>query len=415
MGFMKSSSAPPVAAPPWAESHEPAQPAQNMTSGPWLPAPGPVRSWSMQVPRALRLVGYALLVIIVVPTVIDTGAPMTSQFAGWCASFAAFALAFHVGANAPEGRRTRRLIALAVQTPAMLAMAAILPCHFGALAVVVVASQAALVMSRGQVATWIAVQTLVVGAFLSRVCPLDDAIAAMVALLGFQSFAAVAVFVVRGEAEARRALARANAELRATRVLLAEASRAQERTRIARELHDVLGHDLTALGLQLEIASHVAPDQAPVHIGKARDVNARLLRNVREVVSAISVPDGAGLAVALRTLVEDVPGLTVHLALPEDLRVDEAARAHCLLRCVQEIVTNTLRHAQARNLWITISEDGASITVEAHDDGCGAATVAAGAGLRGMQARIEELGGVLRIMSAPSFALRAMLPLGAPR
>jgi signal transduction histidine kinase len=82
---------------------------------------------------------------------------------------------------------------------------------------------------------------------------------------------------------------------------------------------------------------------------------------------------------------------------------------------VQEIVTNTLRHAQARNLWITISEDGASITVEAHDDGCGAATVAAGAGLRGMQARIEELGGVLRIMSAPSFALRAMLPLGAPR
>ncbi|MCE9574429.1 MAG: sensor histidine kinase, partial [Deltaproteobacteria bacterium] len=346
-------------------------------------------------------------------TVIDTGAPLTAHFAAWCAAFAVFALAFHVGASAPEGRRTRRLLALAAQTPAMLAMAAILPCHFGALAVVIVASQAALVLSRAQVAGWIAVQTLVVGVSLSRVCPLYDTVAAMVALLGFQSFAAVAVFVVRGESEARRALAHANAELRATRVLLADASRAQERTRIARELHDVLGHDLTALGLQLEIASHVTPEQAPVHVGKARDVSARLLRNVREVVSAIRVPDGPGLAIALRTLVEDVPGLTVHLALPDELRVDEAARAHCVLRCVQEIVTNTLRHAHARNLWIAIAHDGAAITVDAHDDGRGATTVAAGAGLRGMQARIEELGGALRIAPAPSFALRAMLPLGA--
>jgi signal transduction histidine kinase len=367
----------------------------------------------MQVPRALRLVGYALLIVILVPTAIETGLVISADLAAWCAAFAGFALAFHVGASAPDGQRARRLIALAVQTPAMFAMAALLPCNFGALSLVIVASQAALVLSRAQVVIWIGAQTLVIGGFLAQVCPLYDTAAAMVALLGFQSFAAVAVFVVRGEAQARRALAHANAELRATRVLLDEASRAHERTRIARELHDVLGHDLTALGLQLEIAAHVGPAQAPVHVGKAREVSARLLRNVREVVSAIGAPDGAGLVVALRTLVADVPGLTVHLALPAELRVDDAARAHCVLRCVQEIVTNALRHARAGNLWIELAEDGGALTVDARDDGRGAPIVTAGTGLLGMRARIEELGGALRVAPAPSFAVRAMLPLGA--
>ena len=78
-----------------------------------------------------------------------------------------------------------------------------------------------------------------------------------------------------------------NAELRATRSLLEETSRVNERTRIARELHDVLGHDLTALGLQLEVATHVAPDRAGAHVAKAQEVSARLLHNVRDVVGAM--------------------------------------------------------------------------------------------------------------------------------
>jgi signal transduction histidine kinase len=221
------------------------------------------------------------------------------------------------------------------------------------------------------------------------------------------------VFLVRREAQARRSLARANAELRATRALLEAASREQERTRIARELHDVLGHDLTALGLQLEIASHVPQDQAAVHLDKARDVSARLLRNVREVVSAMRLTDGTGLRRALDTLVEAVPNLTVHLDVPADLRVEDAARAHCVLRCVQEIITNALRHAKAKNLWIAIGHADGAVTVDAHDDGCGAEVLAAGGGLSGMRDRIEELGGALRVAPAPSFAVRAMLPLEA--
>jgi len=366
----------------------------------------------VRVILALRLVGYALLVVVLLATMIITDYTF-SQRALWLAAFSAFALAFHVGASAPAGSRWRRLGALAVETPAMLAMAAILPCNFGALSLVVVASQAALAMSARYASAWIVVQTALLGAFLCRAMPIDDCVASLIALLGFQSFGAAAVYVARREADARQALAYANAELRATRSLLAETSRAHERTRIARELHDVVGHDLTALGLQLEIATHVAGDKVPEHVAKARDVNARLLRNVREVVGALRASEATDLGDALRTLVDDLPGLTVHLAMPEPLVIDDARRAHCVLRCVQEIVTNTLRHAGASNLWITIEQTAEQIAVDARDDGRGAAQVAAGHGLAGMRARLEELGGYLTIASAPSFAVTAQLPRGA--
>lgn len=366
----------------------------------------------VRVTLALRLVGYGLLAVVFVPTAMAAGSIDLETLALWGLAYTAFTLAFHIGASAPVGARLRRLAALAVSTPAMLAMAALMPCNFGSLALVIVASQAALVLTPAQAAAWIAAQTAAIGYFLCQVYTLDNGIAALIALLGFQSFAAVAVYVARREAEARQALAWTNAELRATRSLLEEASRVHERTRIARELHDVLGHDLTALGLQLEIATHVAADLAPGHVAKARDVNARLLRNVRDVVGAMRASEAADLRVALQALVDDLPGLTVHLTMPDALRIDDAARAQCVLRCVQEIVTNTLRHARAANLWITIGLRDGGIAVDTRDDGRGAEAVTAGHGLSGMRARLEELGGFLHIAPAPSFAVTAQLPPG---
>jgi signal transduction histidine kinase len=366
----------------------------------------------VRVTLALRLVGYVLLLIILTATLITVTDMPRMALALWLVAYTGFALAFHIGASAPAGARSRRLVALAIATPTMLAMAALLPCHFGALSLVIVASQAALALSPLAASAWILAQTAGIGYLLCQVAPLDDGIAALIALHGFQSFAAVAVYVARHEADALAQLACANAELRATRSLLEEASRVHERTRIARELHDVLGHDLTALGLQLEIATHVSADKATEHVAKARDVNARLLRNVRDVVGKMRACEGTDLREALRTLVEDLPGLTVHLSLPEALRIDDAARAHCVLRCVQEIVTNTLRHARARHLWIAIEPRDGGVVVDAKDDGCGASAITAGHGLSGMRARLEELGGFLQVATAPSFAVSAQLPLG---
>jgi signal transduction histidine kinase len=366
----------------------------------------------MRITRALRLLGYLLIVLVLVPDVIGPHEPWHGRRLAWLYVYGVFALAFHVGASAPETARARRLGALAVMSPAMIAMAALQPCHFGALSLVVVASQAALVLDLRQTLLVIALQTVGLGYILACSEWGMDAFAEIVALLGFEVFAAVAVWLARRAAEATRALAYTNAELRATRSLLEETSRVHERTRIARELHDVLGHDLTALGLQLEVATHVGDGKAGQHVQKAQEVSTRLLRNVREVVTAMRDAPGPDLASALRMLADGVPGMHVHLDMPGALCVDDAARAHCVLRCVQEIITNALRHARAENLWITITEKDGAISFDARDDGRGAERVTAGCGLSGMRARIEEMGGSLRVAAEPSraFVVSAWLP-----
>jgi signal transduction histidine kinase len=107
-----------------------------------------------------------------------------------------------------------------------------------------------------------------------------------------------------------------------------------------------------------------------------------------------------------------VPGLEVHLEMPEHLHLEDGARGQCVLRCVQEIVTNALKHSGAKNLWITIAVADGAITLDAKDDGCGASEVRAGNGLSGMRARLEEMGGWLRVAAEPSraFAVSAWLP-----
>lgn len=365
----------------------------------------------MRIARALRILGYVLLVIMALPEVMDQDVVAGPKIAKWLVAYALFGIAFHVSASAPEGARKRRVIALAAMMPPLLAMAHIIPCHFGALSLIIVASQVALVLSPAVTGVWMLAQSLCVGFCLLSSETFSDALAEVIALGGFQAFAAVAVYLARREAEAMQDLARTNAELRATRALLAETSRVNERTRIARELHDVLGHDLTALRLQLEVATHVGEGKAPAHVAKAQEVSERLLANVRDVVTAMRATPPPDLGAALRALADGIPALRVHLDLPEPFALDDPARAHCVLRCVQEIVTNALRHARAQNLWISVAcgEDGA-ISVDARDDGCGAAVVRSGGGLSGMRSRLEEMGGFLRVASAPSFAVSARLP-----
>ena len=83
---------------------------------------------------------------------------------------------------------------------------------------------------------------------------------------GFSGFVFVTSLVARQQAQAREEQRRLNAELRATRALLAESARINERTRISRELHDLLGHHLTALSLNLEVAGHLTEGKAQEHV-----------------------------------------------------------------------------------------------------------------------------------------------------
>jgi signal transduction histidine kinase len=372
----------------------------------------------MQIARALRFASY--------PVVLAVGEPLWTRpfsydhhlvgsdgFPVWAAAYVVFVVAFHLSASIPEGARVGRLCMLGVMACATLMMTARLTCDFGALSIVVLASQAALVLPRRHTAVFVAAQTAVLWYLVVKRADWSEfALSHVVGFAAAEIFAAVAVHLARSAAETTRDLAHANAELRTTRSLLEEATRAHERTRISRELHDVLGHDLAALGLQLEVATHVPPERAGAHVAKAKEVTARLLRNVREVVRETREAPGTDLGRTLRALCDEVQGMAVHLEMPADLQLEDAARGHCLLRCVQEIVTNALKHSHAANLWITVGNADGAITIEARDDGQGACELRAGYGLSGMRARLEELGGWLHIASEPSraFAVSARLP-----
>jgi signal transduction histidine kinase len=210
---------------------------------------------------------------------------------------------------------------------------------------------------------------------------------------------------------------RLNSELRATRALLAESTRIAERMRIARELHDLIGHHLTALSLNLEVASHLSNEAASVHVRKAQSTARLLLADVREAVSELRQDDAIDLTQALQSLIDGVPSLQVHLTTPPRFSVEDPRRAQVLLRCVQEIITNTAKHAGARNLWLTFAYDDENLLgLNARDDGRGTAAILPGNGLSGMRERLAEFGGNVSVESeaGKGFALHVCLPLGEP-
>ena len=229
--------------------------------------------------------------------------------------------------------------------------------------------------------------------------------------VGFAVFVLVTAYVARQQAAAREEQRRLNAELRATRLLLAESARVNERTRISRELHDLLGHHLTALSLNLEVAGHLTEGRAQEHVKQSHTLARLLLTDVREAVSQLREGDAIDLGSALLLLADRVPGLVIHMDIQEPLTLDDAERAHVLLRCTQEIITNAVRHAAAGNLWLRFKREGGAILVEARDDGRGAETVIAGNGLRGMRERLRQHGGNMTLESRMGGGFRLALQL----
>lgn len=233
--------------------------------------------------------------------------------------------------------------------------------------------------------------------------------------MGFSAVGFVASMIASQQAEEREVQRRLNSELRATRALLAESTRIAERMRIARDLHDLIGHHLTALSLNLEVASHLSNPAAADHVRKAQATAKHLLSDVREVVSELRQDDAIDLTQALRSLIEGVPGLNVQVATPPRFSVEDPRRAQVLLRCAQEIITNTARHAGARNLWLTFAYDEVGVLqLHARDDGRGADQFKPGNGLSGMRERLAEFGGTVNVDTAlgQGFALNVSLPLG---
>jgi signal transduction histidine kinase len=244
--------------------------------------------------------------------------------------------------------------------------------------------------------------------------PLVDALLQSGLYVGLSGFVFVTSLVARQQAQAREEQRRLNSELRATRALLAESARVNERTRISRELHDLLGHHLTALSLNLEVAGHLVHGKAQEHVIQAHTLARLLLSDVREAVSRLRDDDAIDMAATLLPLADNVPGLEIAMEMPSPFLLDDPERAHVLLRCTQEIITNAVRHAHARQLRLCYQIDGRTVRLQARDDGRGSeSSPQAGNGLRGIRERLAAYGGNVDIVTSAGggFAVDIRLPL----
>ncbi|QCR19845.1 sensor histidine kinase [Agrococcus sp. SGAir0287] len=224
-----------------------------------------------------------------------------------------------------------------------------------------------------------------------------------------QAMAVVFVRIFVRETELRQELELTTVRLRAAQAMLAESSRADERVRIARELHDVLGHQLTVLALDLEAASHLTTGDAREQVVRARDVAKGMLGEVRATVSALRAPRG-DLAASLRAIADDVASIDLEVRVADDVAAVAPAQAEAILRGAQELVTNALRHARATHLLLEVRREDGLLVLDAHDDGVGAAVVRPGNGLTGVRERVEALGGTLTIDGGRGFRVTARVP-----
>lgn len=334
------------------------------------------------------------------------GVPVPPQ---WLVAFALFGAAV-LGGMVLKLPSSLRWTLLAVQVAAAAAMALFVPWAMMSVFLIVTAWQVAMETGPASALGWVAVQMLAVVAGLAQALDPD-----MCWILGL-SLALQLFFVYT--AQTARALAEANRALRAAQAVIANTARDSERLRISRELHDALGHELTALGLQLEIASHVAgPGPANGHVMQAKALARALLVKVRDVVSALREDERRDLSTALEAIARSVPRPAVHLELSDSVRVGPE-QAHALIRCAQEAVTNAVRHADASNLWLRVTPDGEGVRLVARDDGRASLEPSApGSGLTGMRERVESLGGRLALRAGRDvgFTIDAWLPSRTPR
>lgn len=209
-------------------------------------------------------------------------------------------------------------------------------------------------------------------------------------------------------------LASVNRQLRATRATQAQLAVAEERARVARDLHDLLGHNLSLMSVKLQVAERLIGRGDPQASAEVRDV-ARLtrdaLRDVRETVSGYRQPtldaELAGAGIAL-----DAAGITLHLTDHHGVLGPEV-EATCAW-IIREATTNVIKHSRASTCTIDLARDNGTLTVHVADDGIGTPPNGDGSGVRGLRERVTALGGTLiakPIAPGNGFRLSARIPI----
>ena len=200
----------------------------------------------------------------------------------------------------------------------------------------------------------------------------------------------------------------------------------QERNRLAREMHDTLGHRLTVAAVQLEGAQRLCaadPERAEDIVGTVREQVRDALAELRGAVATLRAPIEADLQLrsSLQRLItnfQDATGLIVHQMLPEEMPHLPGPYRMAIYRTTQEALTNIQKHAQAQRVWLMLTISNNRVSLLVGDDGQGVSLRKdqSGFGLRGMRERAAQLGGELHLEARKGGGTQVSfrLPLPAP-
>ncbi len=250
--------------------------------------------------------------------------------------------------------------------------------------------------------------------------------------LGYSAFGFFAYARTLAEAERRKSqrllaeLQQAHQQLKEYAAHIEELAIAEERNRLARELHDTLGHRLTVAAVQLEGAQRLIssdPERAAHMVGTVRQQVGEGLAELRRSVAMLRSPleSDLPLAVSLARLAkgfEEATGLPVHLEVEAETKDLPGPQRMAIYRAAQEGLTNVQRHAQARQVWLHLGVVDGKADLVVADDGVGLAGQMPGDrfGLRGLRERAHQLGGELRLSDRKGGGTQVCLslPLQSP-
>lgn len=208
-------------------------------------------------------------------------------------------------------------------------------------------------------------------------------------------------------------VSRANARLRLTQEEVERLAKTAERERIARDLHDLLGHTLSVVTLKAELAGKLVerdPERAGREIREVERISREALREVRTAISGYR-SEGLQAELGRARLALESSGIKLeYFAQPVE---PGPAQETVLALALKEAVTNVIRHSRARTCRISLEETGGEVRLEVRDDGRGG-SAPFGVGLSAMRERVEGLGGRMERQGDSGTVLTVAMPATTP-
>ncbi len=190
----------------------------------------------------------------------------------------------------------------------------------------------------------------------------------------------------------------------------------EERNRIARDIHDTLGHNMTALIMQLQMAEHLLKEDVPKAEGLLLDAVRTAkdsLAGIREVVETLRGVDTAlAPAESIKKLISEFSvktGVDIRLDVTGEAAIQDSAANIAVYRIIQEAMTNAVRHGKATGISVELDYSGDAIGFCVTDNGSGVEHVMEGYGLKGIRERVEALGGKVEFGTGDGFYIKGIL------